>query len=85
MAALPLERSEPRDATALRRADDGDLFAYARGHDFIRRADDVLWAHEHDGWLISARTGAALAYRYEDTYYDVETHRPLYRRASPRS
>jgi hypothetical protein len=55
------------------------MFAYAEpGTGFFRVSDRALWAHEHDGLLLSARTGAPLAYRAGNAFYDLESDRPLY-------
>lgn len=55
------------------------MFAYALyGHDFYRASDDELWAHERDGLLLSARSGAPLARRAGRVFYDFETNVPLY-------
>jgi hypothetical protein len=47
----------------LYRSDDQTAFAYAHGHDLIRRSDETLWAHVSDGVLLSARSGEPLAYQ----------------------
>jgi hypothetical protein len=61
------------------RADDHQPFAYARGHDFYRRSDHILWAHlTDDGFLLSARSGAPIAYRNGTYFYDTETHTPVF-------
>jgi hypothetical protein len=55
------------------------VFAYAVGsHDFCRAADNALWAHESDGLLLSARSGALLARRDGKVFYDVDSNAPLY-------
>ena len=63
----------------LRRIAETEMFAYAaRGTGFFRASDRTLWAHEHDGLLLSARSGAPLAHRVGNIFYDVESDRPLY-------
>jgi hypothetical protein len=63
----------------LRRIADDGVFAYAmRGHDFYRAADHILWAHESDDLLLSARSGTPLARRVDDVFYDLQTNVPLY-------
>ena len=58
---------------------DDTPFAYARrAHDFYRLKDHVLWAHESEDSLLSARSGARLAYRVGRVYYDSSTKLPLY-------
>ena len=60
--------------------DDGEAFAYATptGHDFFRAADHMPWAHESDGLLLSARSGAPLARRAGTVFYDVTNDQLLY-------
>jgi hypothetical protein len=54
-------------------------FAYARReHDFYRLKDHVLWAHESEDALVSARSGVRIAYRIGRVYYDTATQLPLY-------
>ncbi len=64
-----------------------EVFAYAvAGHDFYRAGDRMLWAHESDGLLLSARSGTPLARRDGQVFYDIESGLPLYyedRRAEP--
>jgi hypothetical protein len=63
----------------LRRVDDAEVFAYAaRGSGFVRASDHMLWAHERDGWLLSARSGTPLAHRLGNVFYDRESNVPLY-------
>jgi len=58
---------------------DGSAFAYARhGHDYVRATDHILWAHESEGLLLSARSGTPFARRVGDMFYDVDTNEPLY-------
>jgi len=66
------------------RSDDDTVFAYARGHDFIRRSDDTLWAHLSEGSLISARSGNCLAYQVGSVFHDAVTHVPVYYKPSER-
>ncbi len=55
------------------------VFAYMlHGRDFYRSSDHELWAHERDGLLLSARSGAPLARRVGRVFYDFETNVPLY-------
>jgi hypothetical protein len=60
------------------RSDDDTVFAYAHGHDLIRRSDRTLWAHVANGVLVSARSGEPLAYQVDNTFYDYRTRQPLY-------
>ena len=63
----------------LRRIEDDEVFAYAmRGHDFYRATDHLLWAHESDGVLFSARSGTAFARRVGEVFYAIESDIPLY-------
>jgi hypothetical protein len=56
-----------------------EVFAYAVGGlDFYRASDHQLWAHESDGLLLSARSGAPLARRDGNLYFDIESNLPLY-------
>ena len=56
-----------------------DAFAYAmHGHDFYRASDHVLWAHESEGLLLSARTGTPFARRDGHVFFDIESNVPLY-------
>ena len=68
----------PRAQKWLCRIDDDRVFAYARGHDFIRASDHELWAHLSDGRLLSARSGEPLAYAVGAVYYDAVTNEPRY-------
>ncbi len=55
------------------------FFAYAmHGHDFYRSGDDLLWAHESDGLLVSPRTGTPFARRDGRVFLDLESNVPLY-------
>jgi len=62
----------------LYKCDDCAPFAYARGEEFIRYADHARWARLHDDWLVSERSGARLAYRAGNLFYDAVSHEPLY-------
>ena len=62
----------------LYRCDDHTPFAFARGDDFIRYSDHTRWAWQHEDRLYSARSGACLAVRVDDVFYDVESDAPLY-------
>jgi len=56
-----------------------EMFAYARhGHDFYRARDHVLWAHDSEGVLLSARTGSPFARRDGRVFYDLERNVPLF-------
>jgi len=55
------------------------VFAYAeRGHEFIRASDRELWAVERDDALVSARSGAVLAFRRGRVFFETDTDAPLY-------
>jgi hypothetical protein len=60
--------------------EDGQVFAYATpaGHDFFRAVDHMPWAHESDGLLLSARSGAPLARRAGTLFHDIVSNVPLY-------
>jgi len=60
------------------RFDDGEEFAYARGHDFFRASDHELWAHLSGDLLLSARSGTPFARRVGKAFHDVETDVPLF-------
>ncbi len=61
------------------RIEDGEVFAYvSRGNEFVRMRDHELWAFEHDGVLVSARSGEPLAYREGKVYFACEGGAPLY-------
>ncbi len=68
----------PEYQRRLCRFDDGQVFAYKRGHDLIRAADHTLWAHESGEILLSARSGRPIARRVGKAYLDVESDTPLY-------
>jgi hypothetical protein len=68
----------PASQRRLCRFDDGQVFAYTRGHDLIRTADHTLWAHESGDILLSARSGRPIARRVGKAYLDVESNAPLY-------
>jgi hypothetical protein len=60
--------------------DGGEVVAYATptGHDFFQAADQMPWAHESDGLLLSARSGAPLARRSGTVFHDLTTDELLY-------
>lgn len=60
------------------RFDDHAVFAYARGHDLVRRSDDAVWAHLSGDVVLSARSGEPLAYRTGSVLYDAVTRLPAY-------
>ena len=63
----------------LYRVQDNQLIAYAPGRrDFYRASDDRLWAHESHDWLVAAGSGALLAHRTRNVYYDVVDGQRLY-------
>jgi hypothetical protein len=62
----------------LRRFDDHAIFAYARGHDLVRRSDDTLWAHLSGDVVLSARSGKPLAYIIDRVLYDAVTRSPAF-------
>jgi hypothetical protein len=65
--------------TVLMRLEDQRPFAYTRDHREYRRvADDTTWAHESEGWLVSARSGRPLAIQVGNFYLDSETLSVLY-------
>jgi hypothetical protein len=73
-------RSEVEGRRYLCSVEDDEVFAYARpsGHDFFRAADHMPWAHESDGLLLSARSGAPLARRAGNVFHDITSDAPLY-------
>lgn len=75
-----LDRTRPTDwRRRLCRITIDEVFAYAiSGYDFYRASDHGLWAHERDGLLLSARSGAPLARRDGNIFYDTESDVPLY-------
>jgi|GEM_PF-5445192 len=63
----------------LRRLADDGVFAYATGgHDFYRASDDILWAHESDDLLLSARSGTPFAHRVGTVFFDMQSDLPLF-------
>ena len=68
----------PSYARTLCRFDDGAAFAYRRGRDLYRSRDNTLWAHDSDGFLLSARSCTPLLRRIGNVYFDLTDHRPLY-------
>lgn len=73
-----VEADEPLVQYWLYRCDDRVPFAYARGHDFIHVGDHTSWALLRDDWLISVRSGEALAYRTGRVFCDRDSHLPVY-------
>jgi hypothetical protein len=71
-------RALPLPARTLCRFDDGTVFAFRRGPDLFRARDNVLWAHESEGLLLSARSCTPLLRHIGSVYFDVTDHRPLY-------
>ncbi len=69
----------PDGVRYLCRIEDDEPFAYARrGHDFFRVRDHMLWAHESEDFLLSARSGRPLARGAGGVFYDAENGLPLY-------
>ncbi len=68
----------PASQRRLCRFDNGQVFAYRRGHDLIRAADHTLWAHQSGDILLSARSGRPIARRDGKAYLDIESNTPLY-------
>jgi hypothetical protein len=69
----------PAIERSLCRFDGGEMFAYVvRGNEFLRARDHELWALEHDGTLVSARSGEPLAYRRGKVYFAADNDEPLY-------
>jgi len=67
------------EVTVLMRLQDQQPFAYTHDHREYRRVvDHTPWAHEFDGWLISARSGRPLAMQVGNFYLDSETLSLLY-------
>jgi hypothetical protein len=65
--------------TVLMRMADQRPFAYTRDHrEYRRLADHSPWAHELNGWLMSARSGRPLAMQVGNFYLDSETLSLLY-------
>jgi len=61
------------------RIEDGEVFAYAtRANEYARRSDRRTWAVEHDGLLVSARSGEVLAVRRGKVFFASESGQPLY-------
>jgi hypothetical protein len=68
-----------RTSRCLRQVADGEVFAYAtRGSHFFRASDGVSWARQRGDLLVAARSGAPLARRVGQVFYDVQSHLPLY-------
>ncbi len=73
------QRATGRGPRWLVGAEDHQPFAYARGQDFYRSSDDALWAHlSEDGWLLSARSSARIAYQTGNYFYDAESRTPVF-------
>jgi hypothetical protein len=67
------------NSRCLCRVEDGELFAYvARGNEFVRISDHLVWAVEHDDILVSARSGEPLAYRRGRVYFATDDDQPIY-------
>jgi len=66
------------DNSWLYRCEDRSPFAFARGDEFMRYADHTRWARLSDDRLVSERSGACLAYRVGNVFYDPVSHEPLY-------
>ena len=65
--------------TVLMRLEDQRPFAYTRDRrEYRRMADNSAWAHESDGWLVSARSGRPLAMQVGNFYLDATTLSVLY-------
>ena len=78
---MTLKRSPDRRPALryLTRVGEHEPFAYASNRrDFHVLSDHTIWAHESHDWLLAARSGAALAHRTGDCYYDVDTGEPLF-------
>jgi hypothetical protein len=73
-------RAVPNDwRRRLCRVSVNEVFAYAiRGYDFYCASDHMLWAHESDGVLLSARSGTPFARRVGNLFHDIESNVPLY-------
>ena len=73
------DEDQPRvSAGWLYRCEDRSPFAFAHGDAFIRCADHSRWARVRDAWLISERSGARLAYRVGNVFYDAMSDEPVY-------
>ena len=75
---LAVEARIETPTRCLCRIEDGEVFAYAHGHELVRVRDQELWAVERHDTLISVRSGAALAYREGKVWFATETREPLY-------
>jgi hypothetical protein len=65
--------------TVLMRLEDHQPFAYTRDNrEFRRVGDDTAWAREVDGYLVSVRSGRALAMQVGNFFLDAETLSVLY-------
>ena len=72
------EQQRPIPQSWLYRFADRSPFAYSRGAEFIRYRDRARWALVRDDQLFSMRSGACLAYRVGDVYFDAASDEPLY-------
>jgi hypothetical protein len=72
------ERRESVPTCWLYRCADRSPFAYAHGEEFIRYVDHARWARLSGDQLLSMRSGARLAYRVGNVYFDAVSHEPLY-------
>ena len=78
LAAEETEESPPPAQQWLYRCGDGSRFAYARGDEFIRNGDHMLWARLCGDRLVSVRSGDCLAYRVGTEFYDAVSNEPVY-------
>ncbi len=60
------------------RFDDGEEFAYRRGHDYFRMSDHRPWAHQSGDLLLSARSGTPFAREVGKAFHDIESGAPLF-------
>jgi hypothetical protein len=75
----PAIQSREPQTRCLCKIEDGEVFAYvARGNEFVRVRDHLVWAIEHDDVLVSARSGQPLARRRGRVYFETDTDQPLY-------
>jgi hypothetical protein len=79
LRTAPAVDPKPNGHRRLNRITSDQVFAYAIGrYDFYRAADHVLWAHERDGLLVSARSGTPIARRDGNIFYDIDSDVPVY-------
>jgi len=64
--------------SCLYRCGDDAPFAFARGREFIRCADQSRWALLSDDRLLSMRSGTCLTHRTGNVFYDARSNEPLY-------